>query len=80
MPQSRKRKGHAFQKHADIPATQRTKGRFLWAILFGIFGVIMAWFGIGENYIALVVAALIAGIIGYVIGKKMEQAAGKKIN
>ncbi len=79
MPQSRKRKGHAFQKPADIPATQRTKGRFLWALLFGIFGLIMAWFGAGENYIVLVVAALGACIIGYFVGKKMEQEVGKKI-
>jgi len=78
MPQSRKRKGHAFQKPADIPATQRTKGRYLWALLFGIFGLIMAWFGGGENYPVLVLATLAGGIIGYIVGKKMEQEAGKK--
>jgi CHASE2 domain-containing sensor protein len=78
MPQSRKRKGHAFQKPADIPATQRTKGRYLWALLFGIFGFIMAWFGASANYIVLVIATLAAGIIGYIVGKKMEQEAGKK--
>ncbi len=78
MPQSRKRKGHAFQKPADIPATQRTKGRFMWAILFGIFGLIMAWFGAGENYLVMAVATLAGSIIGYIVGKKMEQEAGKK--
>jgi hypothetical protein len=78
MPESRKRKGHAFQKPADIPATQRTKGRFLWALLFGIFGLIIAWFGAGENYAVLIIAALVAGLIGYIVGKKMEQEAGKK--
>ena len=78
MPQSRKRKGHAFQKPANIPAAQRTKGRYLWALLFGIFGLIMAWFGAGENYLVLVVATLGGGIFGYIVGKKMEQEAGKK--
>lgn len=79
MPESRKRKGHAFQKPADIPATQRTKGRFMWALLFGIFGLLIAWFGAGENYAVLAGAALVAGLIGYIIGRKMEQEAGKKI-
>jgi hypothetical protein len=78
MPESRRRKGHAFQKPADIPATQRTKGRFMWALLFGIFGLIIAWFGAGENYAILVGATLVAGFIGYIVGKKMEQESGKK--
>jgi hypothetical protein len=78
MPQSRKRKGHAFQKPADIPAKQRTKGRFIWAILLAIFGFIMAWFGAGENYIVLAIATLAGGVLGYIIGKKMEQEAVKK--
>jgi ABC-type cobalt transport system substrate-binding protein len=38
----------------------------------------MAWFGAGENYLVLVVATLGGGIIGYIVGKKMEQEAGKK--
>ncbi len=78
MPQSRKRKGHPFQKPADIPATQRTKGRFMWALLFGIFGLIMAWFGAGENYPVLIIATLVAALIGYIIGRKMEEEAVKK--
>ncbi|HVE61920.1 MAG TPA: hypothetical protein VNA26_08875 [Chitinophagaceae bacterium] len=78
MPESRKRKGHTFHKPADIPAKQRTKGRFIWALLFGIFGLIMAWFGAGENYAVLVIATFAGGVIGYIVGKKMEQEARSK--
>lgn len=78
MPQSRKRKGHPFQKTADIPAKQRTKGRMIWALLFAIFALIMAWYGAGENYVVLALATLAGGVLGYIIGKKMEQEAAKK--
>lgn len=74
MPQSRKRHGHKYQKPSDIPASQRTKGRIIWAILFAVFGAVLAFFGT-DNYIILIAAAIIAGLIGYTIGKNMEQAA-----
>jgi hypothetical protein len=76
MPQSRKRHGHKYQKPSDIPASQRTKGRIIWAILFAVFGAVLAFFGT-DNYIVLVIAAIIAGFIGYSIGKNMEQAASE---
>lgn len=74
MPQSRKRQGHKYQKPSDIPASQRTKGRIIWAILFAVFGFVIAFFAT-DNYIMLAVAALVAGLIGYTVGKNMEQAA-----
>ena len=77
MPQSRKRHGHRYQKPADIPSSQRTKGRIIWAILFAVFGVVLAFFAAGDNWTALVIAAIVAGVIGYVIGKNMEQAASE---
>lgn len=77
MPQSRKRHGHHYQKPADIPASQRTKGRIIWAILFAVFGVIIAFFAAGDNYIVLIIAAIVAGLIGYAVGKNMEQAASE---
>lgn len=76
MPQSRKRHGHKYQKPSDIPASQRTKGRIIWAILFAVFGVVLAFFAT-DNYIVLIVAALVAGLIGYTVGKNMEQAASE---
>ena len=75
MPQSRKRHGHPYHKEAAIPAKQRVKGRVLWAILFGVFGLLFAWFAAGGNYIALVIGAAVGALIGYVIGKKMEKDA-----
>ncbi|MGZ3940378.1 MAG: hypothetical protein ACXVBK_16525, partial [Flavisolibacter sp.] len=76
MPQSRKRPGHKYQKPSDIPASQRTKGRIIWAILFAVFGVVLTFFAT-DNYIVLVIAAIIAGFLGYSIGKNMEQAASE---
>jgi len=73
MPESKKRPGHPYQKPADIPARQRVKGKIMWAILFGVFGLLIAYFAAGVNYIVLIVATLVAGIIGFIIGKKMEK-------
>jgi uncharacterized membrane protein YfcA len=73
MPESRKRPGHPYQKPADIPARQRVKGKIMWAILFCVFGFLISYFAAGVNYIILTVATLVAGIIGYFIGKKMEK-------
>jgi hypothetical protein len=73
MPESKKRPGHPYQKPADIPARQRVKGKIMWAILFGVFGLLIAYFAAGSNYIVLILATLVAGMIGYIIGKKMEK-------
>jgi hypothetical protein len=73
MPESRKRPGHPFQKPADIPASQRVKGKIIWALLFGVFGLLMAYFTAGSNYKILIIVTLVAGAIGYFIGKKMEK-------
>ncbi len=73
MPESRKRPGHLYQKPADIPARQRVKGKTIWALLFGVFGLFISYFAAGINYMILVAATLAAGILGYFIGKKMEK-------
>jgi hypothetical protein len=78
MPQSRKRHGHHYQKPADIPSRQRTKGRTIWAILFAVFGVVISFFAVPDNRVALVVGAVIGAFAGYIIGKNMEQDASKK--
>lgn len=77
MPRSRKRPGHHYPKHSNIPARQRTKGRIIWAILFAVFGIVIAFFAASDNYIVLIIAAIIAGLVGYAIGKNMEQAASE---
>ncbi len=73
MPESRNRPGHFFQKPADIPSSQRVKGKTVWALLFAVFGLLISYFAAGSNYIVLIVATLAAAIIGYFIGKKMEK-------
>jgi hypothetical protein len=77
MPESRKRAGHHYRKPSDIPARQRTKGRIVWALLFSAFGVMIAYFAAGDNYIALAVGVVIGGVLGFVIGRAMEADAKK---
>ena len=77
MPESRKRKGHPFRKPSDIPASQRTKGRIFWGILIGVFSLLIALFSAGLNYMVLALAAITGYVIGYFIGKSMEQEAKK---
>lgn len=73
MPESKKRPGHPYQKPADIPASQRVKGKTMWAILFSVFGLLTSYFAAGLNYMVLIPSTVIAGIIGYFIGKRMEK-------
>ena len=75
MPQSRNRPGHHYQKPADVPASQRVRGRIIWAILFGVFGLGIAYFAAGDNYIVLALSALAGAEIGYYAGKSMERDA-----
>jgi hypothetical protein len=79
MPQSRKRAGHhPHHEPSAIPAKQRTKGRTIWAILLGIFALVIAFFAAGDNYYIMIIAAIAGAIIGYVIGKSMEADASHK--
>jgi hypothetical protein len=78
MPQSRKRKGHPFQKPSDIPSGQRTKGRILWAILIGVFSLLIALFAVGLNYVMLSIVLIAGAFVGYVIGKSMEKQSRQK--
>ena len=73
MPESRNRPGHHYHKPADVPAKQRVKGRILWAILLGVFGLLIALFAAGGNYSVLAIVTVISAIVGYLIGQKMEK-------
>lgn len=77
MPQSRKRSGHQYQKPATIPARQRAKGTVVWAVLFAVFGLMIAFFAAGTNYLALVLGFVAGAALGYLIGKRMEAEAKK---
>jgi hypothetical protein len=78
MPQSRNRPGHPHQKKADVPARQRVKGRIIWAILFAIFGLLMTYFAAGTQYLLLALVAAVSAVIGYMVGKNMEQDLAHK--
>lgn len=78
MPTSRNRKKAPRPTPSEVPASQRVKSRYVWAILLAVFGVIIAFFAVGLNYIALIIGGLIGAIGGYFIGKKMvKDLAGK---
>ncbi|MEO6070848.1 MAG: hypothetical protein ABIN57_06255 [Chitinophagaceae bacterium] len=73
MPESKKRPGHHVHHNpSTTPGKPRSKGRIMWAVLLGVFGLMVAFFAAGSNYIALAAGAVVGGIIGYIIGKKME--------
>ena len=78
MPESRNRPGHQFQKKSDIPSKQRTKGRVIWAILFAVFGSLIALFSAEPDFVILSIIAIASAALGYVVGKNMEQDATHK--
>lgn len=79
MPQSHKRKDHSqTTSSTNIPARQRVKGNLFWAILCAVFGLLIALFAAGLHYVYLAIGALVGAIIGYFVGTKMEEDAGKK--
>lgn len=81
MPQSKKR--HVHHHHQEqrasttIPARQAIKGRIIWTLLIGVFGLLIGAFASESGYVAIVIGALIGSFIGYFIGKNMEQEAQK---
>ena len=74
MPQSRKRPGHHYQKPSGIPASQRTKGRVIWAILFAVFALIVGFFAAGDDIVTLLIVTIVGALVGYFVGKKAEKA------
>jgi uncharacterized protein YcfJ len=76
MPQSRKRPGHHEQKKTSAVSTkQRVKGRTIWALLFGVFGLLIAMFATMENYTVWALGAIAGGVLGFMIGRSMEKEA-----
>ncbi len=78
MPESRNRPGHPHQKESAVPASQRVRGRIIWAVLFAVFAGLIALFAAGQNFIVLAIAIIGGAAIGYTVGKTMEKDAGKK--
>ena len=76
MPQSRKRPGHHEHRPSSALSTkQRGKGKFIWAILFGVFGLLIAMFATTGNYTIWIIGAIIGGALGFMIGKNLEKEA-----
>lgn len=74
MPESKKRPGHhKYRKPADIPAAQRVKGRIFWAVLFGVFGLLIGLMAAGADYLIMAIAMVAGSVIGYFIGISMEK-------
>jgi hypothetical protein len=78
MPTSRKRPGqHHYAKNPPSPPKERTDGRTFWAILFGIFGLFIAYFASGNNILGLSVGVVLGAVAGYYIGKSVEKDAAR---
>ncbi|MCU7552401.1 glycine zipper domain-containing protein [Chitinophagaceae bacterium LB-8] len=79
MPQSKKRHvHHQYQKPStSIPARQAIKGRIIWALLIGVFGLLIGAFASESGYAAMIIGALAGSLLGYFIGKNMEEEARK---
>lgn len=76
MPQSRKRPGHHEHKRsATVSAKQKTKGKIVWALLFGVFGLLIAMFATMDNYAVWSAGAIGGGLLGYAIGRNLEKQA-----
>ena len=76
MPQSRKRPGHHEHRNTQaISSRQRVKGKIIWAILLGVFGLLIAMFATMDNYTVWIIGAIIGAALGYAIGKNLEKEA-----
>ena len=73
MPGNKKKHGDPYPKHSEVPYHQRVKGRILWGLLWGIFGLLISYFAVGVNYKILIISTVVAAIIGYFIGKQMAK-------
>mgnify|MGYP003575616072 CR=1 FL=1 len=78
MAQNHKRKEHHQPKSTtNIPAKQRVKGNIFWAILFAVFGLLIAFFAAGTDTLYLIIGAVGGAVLGYIVGTKMEEDAVK---
>jgi hypothetical protein len=76
MPQSRKRPGHHEHRNPGaVSSKTRIKGKFVWAILFGVFGLLITMFATMDNYTVWVIGALAGAALGYIIGRNLEKEA-----
>jgi uncharacterized membrane protein YfcA len=79
MPSSRRRPGqHHYAKNPPSAPKERTDARTFWAIMMGVFGLIIAYFASGNNVVALAIGAIVGAIAGYYIGRSMEKEAPRK--
>jgi hydrogenase/urease accessory protein HupE len=51
------------------------RGRIIWAILIAVFGVGIAYFAAGSNWLVLAIGALVGAAVGYAAGRSMEKDA-----
>lgn len=78
MPTSRKRTVHHSQKAGVHRTKRKVKARTTLAILFGAFGILIPLFsGAGDKWVYILLGALAGSIIGYFMGKSLEDKTGK---
>lgn len=78
MAQNRKRPGQTGKRTADVPASQRTSGHLMWALLVGVFGAMIGYFASGGSVGGAAVGLLSGGALGWYLGTRMEKDAGAR--
>jgi uncharacterized membrane protein len=73
----RHKKHHPQQQHAASSKMQRRAAPVL-AILVGIFGLCIGYFGSGNNFVALALGTVIWAVVGFFIGNSLDKIARQK--
>ena len=77
MAQTRKKHPQPPRKSNVISEKQKQKGRTIWVVLFGIFGLAIAYFASDGNLYAMIIGLIVGATIGYFVGKNLEEKAGR---
>jgi uncharacterized membrane protein len=80
MPSSKHRRKHPHQTKANHPHAEskpKKSAAFFMAIIFGVFGALIALTATSGNIIWMLAGGVIGAIAGYVSGKSIDKSAKK---
>jgi 4-hydroxybenzoate polyprenyltransferase len=80
MPSSKHRRKHPHQPKANHPHAEskpKKSAAFFMAIIFGVFGALIALTAAGGNIIWMLAGGAIGATAGYFFGKKIDKSAKK---
>ena len=73
----RPKKHHPQQQHATARKQPR-KAAPIMSVFIGLFGLGMGYFASGLTPSALIIGAILGGLVGYLIGHGMDKASREK--